>query len=164
MNEVFTITEDDYFAYQWHLFKHNPTAKRSMTIQMLTPIAVFVAIAIFYMATKKPVKSLYPLAVAMILWPFLYRTFFYRSMKKKLRKLIRKMEKDLPMGEHRVAITDSGIADGDVAFAYDDIRSVIANENFLYIFYKDAGQAYLLPKNLANEKINSYIGSKNKKG
>lgn len=162
MNEVFTITEDDYFAYQWHLFKRNPTARRSMTIQMLTPIAVFVAIAIFYIATKKPVKGLYPLGVAMIFWPFLYRTFFYRSMKKKLRKLIRKMEKDLPIGEHRVAITDSGIEDGDVAFAYDDIRDLIANENFLYIFYKDVGQAYLLPKNLANEKIMSRIGDTKK--
>ena len=67
------------------------------------------------------------------------------------------MEKDLPIGEHRVAITDSGITDGDVAFAYDDIRDLIENENFLYIFYKDAGQAYLLPKNLANEKIMSRI-------
>ena len=157
MKEVFTITEDDYFAYQWHLFKHNPTAKRSMTIQMLTPIAVFAAIAIFYMATKKPVKGLYPLGVAMILWPFLYRTFFYRSMKKKLRKLIRKMEKDLPTGEHQVRITEEGIQDGDVEFSYDDIRDLIENENFLYIFYKDVGQAYLLPKHLANEKINSRI-------
>lgn len=158
MKEKFTLTEDDYFAYQWHLFKHNPTAKRSMTIQMLTPIAVFVAIAIFYIATKKPVKGLYPLGVALVLWPFLYRTFFYRSMKKKLRALIRKMEKDLPMGEHQVRITEEGIADEAVNFSYDDIRSIIENENFLYIFYKDVGQAYLLPKHLANEKINSRIG------
>lgn len=157
MKEKFTLTEDDYFAYQWHLFKHNPTAKRSMTIQMLTPIAVFLAIAIFYIATKKPVKGLYPLGVAMILWPFLYRTFFYRSMKKKLRALIRKMEKDLPIGEHQVSITEEGIQDGDVEFSYDDIRDLIENENFLYIFYKDVGQAYLLPKHLANEKINSRI-------
>lgn len=164
MKEVFTITENDYFAYQWHLFKHNPTAKRSMTIQMLTPIAVFVAITIFYIATKKPVKGLYPLAVALVLWPFLYRTFFYRSMKKKLRKLIRKMEKDLPLGEHQVAITEEGIQDGDVDFTYDDIRSIVENENYLYLFYKDATQAYLLPKHLANEKIKSRINSKNKKG
>lgn len=164
MNEVFTITEDDYFAYQWHLFKHNPTAKRSMTIQMLAPIAVFVAITIFYIATKKPVKGLYPLGAAITLWPLLYCFFFNRSMQKKLRKLIRKMEKDLPIGEHHVVITEEGITDGDVAFTYDDIRDLVANENYLYLFYKDATQAYLLPKNLANEKINSYIGRKNKKG
>ena len=164
MNEVFTITEDDYFDYQWHLFKHNPTAKRSMTIQMLVPIAVFVAITIFYIATKKPVDGLYPLGAAITLWPLLYRFFFYRSMQKKLRKLIRKMEKDLPIGEHHVAITEEGITDGDVDFTYDDIRSVVENENYLYLFYKDATQAYLLPKHLANEKIKSRINSKNKKG
>ncbi|MDY3118987.1 MAG: hypothetical protein SOW18_05575 [Peptoniphilus sp.] len=153
MKETFTVTEDDYLAYQWHLFKHNPTAKRTMRIQMISPIAVFVAIGAFYFFTKRPLKGLLPLAVALVLWPFLYQFFFNRSMKKRLRQLIRKMQKDLPLGEHKVLIDNDGIRDKDLTVAYDAIRYAMENQDFLYIFYDDSPQAYLLPKSLANEKI-----------
>lgn len=160
MKETFTVTEEDYFTYQWHLFKQNPTAKRTMLIQMITPIAVFLAIGAYYVATKKPVKGLLPLAVALVLWPFLYQFFFNRSMKKKLKQLIRKMEKDLPIGKHTVLIDEKGLKDKKLFVAYDDIRYAVENENFVYIFYKDSTQAYLLPKELANDAIKSHITAK----
>lgn len=160
MKETFTVTEEDYFTYQWHLFKHNPTAKKTMLIQMITPIAVFLAIGAYYVATKKPVKGLLPLAVALVLWPFLYQFFFNRSMKKKLKQLIRKMEKDLPIGKHTVLIDEKGLKDKNLFVAYDDIRYAVENENFVYIFYKDSTQAYLLPKELANDTIKSHITAK----
>lgn len=160
MKETFTVTEEDYFTYQWHLFKKNPTAKRTMRIQMITPIAVFLAIGIYYVATKKPVKGLLPLAVALVLWPFLYQFFFNRSMKKRLKQLIKKMEKDLPIGQHTVLIDEKGLKDKKLFVAYDDIRYAVENENFVYIFYKDSTQAYLLPKELANDTIKSHITAK----
>ena len=160
MKETFTVTEEDYFIYQWHLFKHNPTAKKTMLIQMITPIAVFLAIGIFYIATKKPVKGLLPLAVALVLWPFLYQFFFNHSMKKKLKQLISKMEKDLPIGKHIVHIDEKGLKDKDLFVAYDDIRYAVENENYIYIFYKDSPQAYLLPRELANEAIKKHIAEK----
>lgn len=160
MKETFTVTEEDYFTYQWHLFKQNPTAKRTMLIQMITPIAVFLAIGAYYVATKKPVKGLLPLAVALVLWPFLYQFFFNRSMKKKLKQLIRKMEKDLPIGKHTVLMDENGLKDKKLFVAYDDIRYAVENERFVYIFYKDSPQAYLLPKELVNDAIKSHIAAK----
>ncbi len=160
MKETFTVTEEDYLTYQWHLFKQNPTAKRTMRIQMITPIAVYLAIGIFYVATKRPIMGLLPLAVALVLWPFLYQFFFNRSMKKRLKQLIKKMEKDLPIGKHTVLIDEKGLKDKNLFIAYDDIRYAEEHENFVYIFYKDLPQAYLLPKELANDAIKSHIAEK----
>lgn len=158
MKKKFTVTDQDYFDYQWHLFKRNPTAKRTMRIQMAIPIAVFLAILIFYMATEKPLKGLLPLGVVLILWPFIYQFFFNRSMKKKLMKLIAKMRDDLPIGEHHVDVGETGISDGKLNFRYDEIRYVSSPNNaFYYLFYRDEPAAYLLPKELAREEITSKI-------
>lgn len=158
MKKKFTITEEDYFHYQWHMFKANPTAKRTMYIQMAMPIVVFIAIAIFYYATGKELKGLLPLGLVLVLWPFLYQFFFNRSMKKKLKQLIRKMKKDLPIGDHHATIDEKGVQDGDVEFAYDDIRYVMEGDGgFYYIFYKDAPSAYLLPKDMAADNVKSKI-------
>ncbi|MDY6045135.1 MAG: hypothetical protein SPI65_06140 [Peptoniphilus sp.] len=158
MKKKFTVTNQDYFDYQWHLFKRNPTARRTARIQMFLPIAVFIIICIFYFATKKPLKGLLPLGVALVLWPFIYQFFFNRSMKKKLAKLIDEMSDDLPLGDHRVTFDDEGLSDGDVQFNYGEIRYVMDPESdFYYIFYKDVPTAYLLPKEYAGEKIKAKI-------
>ena len=161
MKKKFTITEEDYFHYQWHMFKKNPTAKRTMYIQMALPILVFIAIAIFYYATGKALKGLLPLGVVLVLWPFIYQFFFNRTMKKKLKQLIQKMKKDLPIGDHHASMDEKGIHDGDIVVVEQTpearngeiVVAMMEDEATVKRFYKENGHFRLQPENDAFEPI-----------
>ncbi|MDQ0507977.1 Uncharacterised protein [Aedoeadaptatus ivorii] len=153
MKHRFTLSEEDYFRYQWFMFLNNPAAKRTMRIQQFLPMAVFVAVAIFYLFTEKSIKDLLPLAGVLVLWPFVYVFFFKRSMRKKLKSLIARMKDDLPLGEHTVTIEDGALADGDVRFSFDEIRGICEADRHYYIFYGDHPAAYLLPKEAADAQL-----------
>lgn len=167
MEIKYNLTEEDYLNFNMFHVKNSKTIKRTLNTQrFITPI-IFIALPfIFSKIGNTPFFGLFiAFLLVSIIWILFYPKFFYNSVIRNTRKIIKEGKNDGLLGEHHMILTEEGIVDstpsGETKVTWSGIKAFKEDEHNIYLFNSSVS-AYILPKRELHdvEEMKTYFKSK----
>ncbi|WHY01416.1 YcxB family protein [Neobacillus sp. DY30] len=167
MEIKYNLTEKDYLNFNLFHVKNSASATRSLNLQRyVTPLVYLIFAYIFSSIADIPfLYAAIPFLIVGILWAVFYSKYFYYTISRQTKKMIREGKNEGIIGEHTMNMTEEGIVDtnpnGETKVNWSGFIKLVEDESSLYL-YNSAVSAYIIPKrDLANvEEIRQFIKSK----
>ena len=167
MEIKYNLTEDDYINFNMFHIRNSKSAMRSLKIQRFAvPIIYIILPFVFPNALDSTfIFTLITFFIVSILWVVFYPKYFYKSVNRRLKKMIKEGKNEGLIGEHKLITTVEGITDttsyGETKVNWSGIKSLKEDSDYLYI-YNSSVSAYILPKRDLKdvEQIRDYLNSR----
>jgi len=151
MQIQFKLTEEDFLNFNLYHVKHSKTATRALRLQQfLIPLLYVLAAFIFSMIGDMPfLFLLVPFLVLSVVWIFLAPKFFYSSVMRNVKKMLKEGKAGGITGNYTMTLTEEGLAEStpieEKKTRWDGITSFQEDDDYFYL-YNSAVSAYILPK------------------
>ncbi|WP_235674879.1 MULTISPECIES: YcxB family protein [Bacillus cereus group] len=153
MQIEYTLTEQDFIAFNLHYARHSKTVKRSLVFQHYIVASIFFAVplSVFFIGPPGQVYTGLPVIflLAGVIWILFYPKYFYNHIKRNLEKMIREGSYSNLLGKHNLQITDEGIIEtnsgGETKRNWKGIEKIEENEAYIFI-YVGSMSANIVPK------------------
>lgn len=137
MEILYTVTEDDYVAYNLFHYEHSPSSRRTMLITRLILPVIVVLITLISGSYRSPIAWIPPVVVAVI-WFFVMPPFFKNSIKKNVRRMISEGRRVSFLGDFKLSLHDNYLRnEGDgvaTESAYWRIEKIRRDQERLYVY------------------------------
>ncbi|MEN0658102.1 YcxB family protein [Caldifermentibacillus hisashii] len=169
MEIKYNVSEEDYLNFNKFHIGTSKTFKRALFVQRIIGPIIFIVFSFIFskMGDISFLSLLIPFIILSILWFIFYPKYFYKSVIRNTKKVLKEGKVGGFLGEHMMALTDEGIVDSTATeqtkVSWAGIQSFKEDEHNLYL-YNSSVSAYILPKKeLKNVyEIRTYIKSKMK--
>ena len=153
MRLEYTLTEQDFIAFNLHYAKHSKTVKRSLFFQHYIVAIIFFAVplSVFLIGPPGQVYTEVPFIflLAGIIWIVFYPKYFYNHIERNIKKMLREGSYSKLLGKHHLQITDEGIIEtnsgGETKRNWNGIEKIEENEAYIFI-YVSSMSANIVPK------------------
>lgn len=167
MEIKYTLTEEDYLAFNMFHVKNSTTATKSLKWQRFLMPVLFIFFAyIFSMIVDiSLVVSLITFFIVGLLWIVFYPKYFYSVVKRQTKKMIQEGENESLLGQHHLVMTEEGLIEttssGETSISWKGIKKFTEDDDHFYL-YNSGLSAIILPKRAVNneEEIRTFILSK----
>ncbi len=167
MKIEYTLLEEDYIHFNLYHIKNSSTGRKALMIQKFLSPVMFVFIAyIFSSMTETPFIFMFiPMFILSILWLIFYPKYFYNSIKRQSKKMIKEGKSDGLLGKHTMTLTEEGIYDqngkGETKVNWSGIQFMKEDDDFFYL-YNSSVSSYILPKRALTdeEEFRKFVQSK----
>jgi hypothetical protein len=146
----FTLTKEDYIAYNLHHIQHSPSLKKSLNIQRYGLALIFLIFP-FIIASMTPIPLFLWLLVygsIFIVWIKFYPKYFVSSTKKRILRLIEEGNSANLLGERSILVTEEAVEEitpqGESRTTWGSIERIDETDDYIYI-YTSPINAYLVP-------------------
>lgn len=164
MELKYTLTEQDYINFNLFHIQNSKMATKALKIQRYTIPVLYLVLAYIFatIGDSSYILSFIIFSIFGILWFVLYPKFYYRTVIRNVKKMMKEGRNEGLLGEHHMLLTSEGIVDnnttGETKVAWSGIQEVKEDKNYLYL-YNSSVSAYILPKReITNlEELKSYI-------
>ncbi len=148
MEAEYTLTLDDYIAFQRYMMRTSPALRRSIRIGY---VAVVVIVLVFFYATEgwsswpNALFSLAFLVACLALYAWLVRS----SAERTGRRLMKEGKNKGTFGQHTLKLSQDGVVEttevGETRASWAGIERVAENETYIFI-YLSSTSAHVIPK------------------
>lgn len=151
MEIKYTLTEEDYINFNLFHLKNSKTAMNALKIQrLLIPILYLIVGFILAKVSEGPLFLWLSIFLLLgIAWYFFYPKYFYHSVMRRVRKMLKEGKNEGLLGEHLMTVSEEGIHDisssGETSVKWPSIENFTEDEHNLY-FYNTSLSAYIIPK------------------
>ncbi|MBJ8031528.1 YcxB family protein [Bacillus cereus group sp. N21] len=153
MQVEYTLTEQDFIAFNLHYARHSKMVKRSLVLQhyivAIILFAVPLSVFLFGPPDYKSMDLPFIFLLAGVIWIVFYPKCFYKLIERNIKKMLREGSYDNLIGKHNVQITDEGIIEtnngGETKLNWKGIEKVEENEAYIFI-YVSSMSANIVPK------------------
>ncbi|WP_273130862.1 YcxB family protein [Bacillus weihaiensis] len=151
MRITYHLTEEDYLHFNLFHLKNSKAGRHALAIQRyLTPI-MFIAIAFLFSSINDiPILfMLIPFAIMAIIWFLFYPKYFYHTVKKNAKKMLKEGKNDGIVGKHEMTLSEEGISDhhstGETKVNWSGIQEFKEDSDYIYL-YNSSVSSYIIPK------------------
>lgn len=142
----YTVTEQDYIAYNLFHYGQSPSVKRTLLLlRVVFPLLVMI------MAFLYSRINMYYMVVAVIfsiVWFFVYPHSFRRSLARGVKRIMKEGKGNEFVGEKRLTLGDTHIifeeGRGTIESKYDAVERIESDQERFYL-YLGTVSAYILP-------------------
>ncbi|RDW17394.1 YcxB family protein [Oceanobacillus chungangensis] len=160
----YNLTEDDYLKFNLFHMKNSKSVMRSLNIQrFLTPVFFILISYLFSKIAETPfLFAFIPFFIMSILWIIFYPKFFYKTIIRNVKKMIREGQNGGLIGEHHMIFTKDEITEStstdETKVKWSGIQAFKEDNDYFYL-YNSSVSAYILPKReLTNvDEVKGYI-------
>ncbi|MGK7378201.1 YcxB family protein [Planococcus sp. 1R117A] len=151
MQIEFNLTEEDYLSFNLQHVKHSKTATRSLRLQQILVPVIYIFLAyIFSVIVNTPfLFFLIPFLIISMVWIIFYPKFFYSSVMRNVKKMLREGKAGGIIGKYTMTLSDEGIIQTSTTeekkASWPAILSLQEDEERFYL-YNSAMSAYIIPK------------------
>lgn len=153
MQIEYTLTEQDFIAFNLHDAKHSKMVKRSLFLQCYIIAIIFFAVPLssFLLGPSGQVYTELPVIflLAGIIWIVFYPAYFYKHIERNIKKMLWEGSYKNLFGKHKVQIADEGIIEinngGETKRNWKGIEKIEENEAYIFI-YVSSMSANIVPK------------------
>ena len=146
----YTLTKEDYIAYNIHHIEHSPTLKRSINIQRYGLALIFLIFPFIIAGfTQIPLQLwLIVYGTVFIVWIRFYPKYFVNSTKKRILRLIEEGNNSSLFGPRSIIMTEEGVEEiseqGESRVTWNFIDRIEETQDYIYI-YTSSVNAYVVP-------------------
>lgn len=147
----FSLTKEDYIAFNLYTYGQSHTLQRSLLLIRLMGLIYLVLPFVMFWITGEFLPGFFILfAILAVLW-FLYIPRYYHwSTRRRLHKMLNEKETQSLFGEMTLYLTAEGLRDekpsGEVSkVPWSGVNKIGETDNYLF-FYVNPVAAYILPK------------------
>ena len=157
MKITYELTENDYLHFNLFHIKNSSTGQKALGIQrILSPIMFVIIAGLFSTITDTPFFIMFiPMFIIAILWFFFYPKYFYNSIIRQSKKMIKEGKNNGLLGEHTMTLTDEGISDlnqkGETKVKWSGIEMFKEDDEYFYL-YNSSVSSYILPKRALSDE------------
>jgi hypothetical protein len=167
MDINYNLREEDYINFNVFYLKNSKTAIRSLNLQRyLAPVFFIIMSYVLSLAGDKPFVGLFiTFLITSILWIVFFPKYFYSSVTRRIKKMIKLGEYVGFCGDHVLTITDEGIVEstsnGQTKVNWSGIIGFKEDSDYFYLF-NSSGGAFIIPKRELTdvEEISNYLKPK----
>ena len=161
------LTEEDYLHFNLFHIKNSNTGRKALMIQRVLSPVMFVVIAfLFSYITETPFLFMFiPMFILAILWLIFYPKYFYNTIIRQSKKMIKEGKNNGLLGEHTMMLTEDGLSDlnqkGETKVNWSGIE-VFKEDNDYFYLYNSSVSSYILPKRALSDEqeFRKYVQSK----
>ena len=135
--------------------KNSKSVMKSLNMQrFLTPIFLILISYLFSQIGGTPfLFAFIPFLIISIIWIAFYPKFFYKTVIRNVKKMIREGKNDGLIGKHHMFITQDGITEttstDETKVKWSGIQACKEDNDYFYL-YNSSVSAYILPKRELN--------------
>ncbi|RDW22444.1 hypothetical protein CWR48_01685 [Oceanobacillus arenosus] len=147
----YNLTEEDYLNFNLFHMKNSKSVMKSLNIQrFLTPIFFILISYLFSLISDTPfLFAFIPFLLISILWFVFYPKFFYKTVIRNVKKMIREGKNSGLIGEHHMILTEVEITEStatdEIKVKWSGIQAFKEDDEYFYL-YNSSVSAYILPK------------------
>jgi len=147
----YSLTEEDYLAFNLFHAKNSKAVSKSLMLQrFLSPIVFITAAFTFsWIGDVSLTASLIGFSFISILWIVYYPKYFYYLLTKNSKKMLQEGKNDGLLGDRYMTLSKEGITDvsssGETKANWSGIKSIQEDDSRFYL-YNSALSAYIIPK------------------
>ncbi|AXI10808.1 hypothetical protein CUC15_18475 [Oceanobacillus zhaokaii] len=147
----YNLTEEDYLNFNLFHMKNSKSVMNSLKMQrFLTPIFFILISYLFSQLGDTPfLFAFIPFLIISIIWIVFYPRFFYKTVIRNVKKMIREGRNGGLIGKHRMIITEDGITEttstDETKVNWSGIQAFKEDNDYFYL-YNSSVSAYILPK------------------
>lgn len=164
MELKYLLTEQDYINFNLFHIQNSKMATKALKIQRYTIPALYLVLAYVFasIGDGSYILSFTIFTIFAILWLVLYPKFYYRTIIRNVKKMMKEGKNEGLLGEHIMILSSEGIVDknttGETKVAWTGIQEVKEDKDYLYL-YNSSVSAYILPKREIHhlDELKSYI-------
>lgn len=146
----FTLTKEDYIAYNIHHIEHSPSLKKSLNIQRYGLALIFLIFP-FIIASITSISLTLWLVVygtVFVFWIKFYPKYYISSTRKRIIRLIEEGNSANLLGDRSIILTEEGVEEispqGESRTTWGSIERIDETQEYIYI-YTSPVNAYLVP-------------------
>ncbi len=146
----FTLTQEDYIAYNIHHIENSPSLKRALNIQRYGLALIFLIFPFIIAAMTSISLTLWLLVYGTIfvVWIRFYPKYYMNSTRKRIIRLIQEGNSASLLGDRSVILTDEAVEEispqGESRVTWGSIERIDETDEYIYI-YTSPVNAYLVP-------------------
>lgn len=151
MEIKYILTEEDYIQFNLFHIKNSKTAMTALKFQrLLIPILYIIVGFVLAKVSDGPLSLWLSIFLLLgIAWFFFYPKYFYRSVMRRVQKMLKEGKNEGLLGEHCLVLSKEGIHDttmsGETSAKWPSIQTFAEDEQNLYL-YNTSLSAYIIPK------------------
>ncbi|MCK5061449.1 YcxB family protein [Candidatus Parcubacteria bacterium] len=158
MEISYKLDEKDFVEYNMFHFKHSKTVKKLVNSKYFySGFFLFLYLLISFFSDWEPaiMASYSTFLILALLFYFAWDKYYYRQMKKNVKKLISEDANNGLVGDQKMIISEEGIKTVNEykksETTWAGVNKLMENNNYFFI-YIAAYQAYVVPKRCFNSK------------
>lgn len=151
MEYHYTLTKDDYVAFNMHHAQHSERVQKVLRVQRwMSLIFLFIPLLVSWIEGEFLVGMFAAFALLAVLWFLFYPKYFYGSIKKNIIKVMNEEGNSSLTGEHTIMVTEDGLVEksskGEVKTPWSSITQIRETDEHIFILVS-AMSGYVIPIN-----------------
>lgn len=151
MEYHYTLTKDDYVAFNMHHAQHSERVQKVLRVQRwMSLIFLFIPLLVSWIEGEFLVGMFAAFVLLAVLWFLFYPKYFYGSIKKNIIKVMNEEGNSSLTGEHTIMVTEDGLVEksskGEVKTPWSSITQIRETDEHIFILVS-AMSGYVIPIN-----------------
>lgn len=151
MEYHYTLTKDDYVAFNMHHAQHSERVQKVLRVQRwMSLIFLFIPLLVSWIEGEFLLGMFAAFALLAVLWFLFYPKYFYGSIKKNIIKVMNEEGNSSLTGEHTIMVTEDGLVEksskGEVKTPWSSITQIRETDEHIFILVS-AMSGYVIPIN-----------------
>ncbi len=149
MEYHYTLTKDDYVAFNMHHAQHSERVQKVLRVQRwMSLIFLLIPLLVSWVEGEFLLGMFVAFALLAVLWFLFYPKYFYRSIKKNIGKVINEGDNSSLTGEHTMMVTEEALVEksskGEVKTPWSSITQIRETDEHIFILVS-AMSGYVIP-------------------